>query len=85
MATREQGRIAAEIRRLEDSLADLKEKKNSLENLIFRKNQDIEDIKVTRAAADISTRVDRYSNEIRLFALQTVFKISNFIIVLPVC
>ena len=45
VATREQGRIAAEIRRLDNDLADLKEKKNTLENNIFKKTQNIEDIK----------------------------------------
>ena len=45
IATREEGRIAAEIRKLDDNLADLKEKKNTLENNIFRKTQNIEDLK----------------------------------------
>ena len=45
IATREKGRLASELQRLDNELADLKDKKNTLENNIFRKTQMIDDMK----------------------------------------
>ncbi|XP_065888087.1 coiled-coil domain-containing protein 39-like [Dysidea avara] len=45
IAEREQGRLKSEIQRLDNEIADLKDKMNSFENNCFRYNKKIEDLK----------------------------------------
>lgn len=45
IAEREAGRLKQEIKRLQNELNDLKEKKNMYENNIFKQTQHLEDLK----------------------------------------